>query len=321
MKPPMKKKLLWINICLILAVLLLCPAVVNKGSKDGLLLWFTVVLPALFPFMVFSGVMMKIGATQTIGRYLYPFFHRLLGLSENGCYAMAVGFLSGYPLGGKTAADLLRQNAVTPEEAQYILCFCNNASPMFLLEYIGVYCLGMGKPWLILAVVYGTAMLNAVLFLRKNTKDRYQIRQNVVKCSYEKEKRPAVMNALDQAILDSFVTVTKVGGYIILFSILAEFVEQIVPCHAFAKMIGLGVIEITTGGEYLKAYPMIPELKWIFACGFAAFGGFSSVAQTYSVLQGTELSVAGYLRAKLTHVFLAVLTAVFLVLVRNYFEM
>ena len=62
---------------------------------------------------------------------------------------------------------------------------------------------------------------------------------------------------------------------------------------------------------------MIPDLKWIFACGFAAFGGFSSVAQTYSVLQGTELSVAGYLRAKLTHVFLAVLTAVFLVLVRN----
>ena len=117
MKPPVKKKLLWINICLVLAVLLLCPAVVNKGSGDGLLLWFTVVLPALFPFMVFSGVMMKIGATQTIGHYLYPVFHRLLGLSENGCYAMAVGFLSGYPLGGKTAADLLRQNAVTPEEA------------------------------------------------------------------------------------------------------------------------------------------------------------------------------------------------------------
>ena len=121
MKPPVKKKLLWINICLVLAVLLLCPAVVNKGSGDGLLLWFTVVLPALFPFMVFSGVMMKIGATQTIGHYLYPVFHRLLGLSENGCYAMAVGFLSGYPLGGKTAADLLRQNAVTPAEAQYIL--------------------------------------------------------------------------------------------------------------------------------------------------------------------------------------------------------
>ena len=76
MKHPMKQKLLWLSICLILAVLLLCPAVVNKGSRDGLLLWFTVVLPALFPFMVFSGVMMKIGATQTIGHCLYPVFLR-----------------------------------------------------------------------------------------------------------------------------------------------------------------------------------------------------------------------------------------------------
>ena len=139
MKPPVKKKLLWINICLVLAVLLLCPTVVNKGSGDGLLLWFTVVLPALFPFMVFSGVMMKIGATQTIGHYLYPVFHRLLGLSENGCYAMAVGFLSGYPLGGKTAADLLRQNAVTPAEAQYILCFLQQCqSYVFAGIYRGI---------------------------------------------------------------------------------------------------------------------------------------------------------------------------------------
>lgn len=315
----MKKRLLWINISLVLAVLLFCPAVVNKGSKDGLLLWFTVVLPALFPFMVFSGVMMKIGATQTMGRYLYPVFHRLLGLSPNGCYAMAVGFLSGYPLGGKTAADLLRQKALSQQEAQYILCFCNNASPMFLLEYIGVYCLGQKEPWWILVVVYGTAVLNAVVFLRKKGRDSYQTGQSVVEYYNKSEKKPAVMNALDQAILDSFVTVAKVGGYIILFSILAEFVEKIVPCHAFAKMMGLGIIEITTGGEYLKAYPMAEELKWIFACGFSAFGGFSSVAQTYSVLQGTDLSIAGYLKAKLTHVFLAVCAAVILLLIRNDF--
>ena len=123
----MKKKLIWISICLVPAVLLFCPAVVNQGSKDGLLLWFTVVLPALFPFMVFSGTMMKTGAAGGIGHLLYPFLHRLLGLSENGCYAMAVGFLSGYPLGAKTAADLLLDEKISYEEAQYVTGFCNNA--------------------------------------------------------------------------------------------------------------------------------------------------------------------------------------------------
>lgn len=163
----MKKKLIWISICLVSAVLLFCPAVVNQGSKDGLLLWFTVVLPALFPFMVFSRTMMKTGAAGGIGHLLYPFLHRLLGLSENGCYAMAVGFLSGYPLGAKTAADLLQDEKISYEEAQYVTGFCNNASPMFLLEYIGVYCMGLTKPWVVLVVVYGTAILNAFLFCGK----------------------------------------------------------------------------------------------------------------------------------------------------------
>ena len=230
----MKKKLIWISICLVPAVLLFCPAVVNQGSKDGLLLWFTVVLPALFPFMVFSGTMMKTGAAGEIGHLLYPFLHRLLGLSENGCYAMAVGFLSGYPLGAKTAADLLLDEKISYEEAQYVTGFCNNASPMFLLEYIGVYCMGLTKPWVVLVVVYGTAVLNAFLFLRKKVSSGYQNRQNVVKYCYQ-EDRVSVMDALDQSILNSFVTVTKVGGYIILFSILAEFVEKIVPCHAESR--------------------------------------------------------------------------------------
>lgn len=243
--------------------------------------------------------------------------HRLLGLSENGCYAMAVGFLSGYPLGAKTAADLLLDEKISYEEAQYVTGFCNNASPMFLLEYIGVYCMGLTKPWVVLVVVYGTAVLNAFLFLRKKVSSGYQNRQNVVKYCYQ-EDRVSVMDALDQSILNSFVTVTKVGGYIILFSILAEFVEKIVPCHEFAKLIGLGVIEITTGGEYLKAYPMAEPVKWIIACGIAAFGGLSSVAQTYSVLQGSGIKIDGYLKAKLLHTLLSVLAAAGVVLAGDW---
>ena len=128
----------------------------------------------------------------------------------------------------------------------------------------------------------------------------------------------SVIDALDQSILNSFVTVTKVGGYIILFSILAEFVEKIVPCHEFAKLIGLGVIEITTGGEYLKAYPMAEPVKWIIACGIAAFGGLSSVAQTYSVLQGSGIKIDGYLKAKLLHTLLSVLAAAGVVLAGDW---
>ena len=69
--------------------------------------------------------------------------------------------------GRRFRADLLLDEKISYEEAQYVTGFCNNASPMFLLEYIGVYCMGLTKPWVVLVVVYGTAILNAFLFCGK----------------------------------------------------------------------------------------------------------------------------------------------------------
>lgn len=303
----MRRKGILIGVLLVLAVLLFYPTVVNEGSKEGLMLWFTVVLPALLPFMVFSGVMMRMGVTSVIGRLIYPFAHRILKLTENGCYVLTVGWLSGYPLGAKTAAALYQSGDISRQEAQYLLVFCNNASPMFLLEYIGVYCLGLDEPLRLLVVVYLSAVINA--FLYKKCYGYYHETEYVVKYHRSPHKKCSIMTALDESILDSFVTVTKVGGYIILFAIMAQFVEKALPCHQSVKLLGLGIIEITTGGEYLKAYEALAWQKWILAAAFAAFGGFSSVAQTFSVLHETDLSMKNYLIAKVWHSLLAALIA------------
>lgn len=303
----MRRKGMLVGVLLVLAVLLFYPTIVNDGSKEGLMLWFTVVLPALLPFMVFSGVMMRMGVTGVIGRLIYPFAHRVLKLTENGCYVLTVGWLSGYPLGAKTAAALYQSGDISRQEAQYLLVFCNNASPMFLLEYIGVYCLGLEKPLYLLMVVYLSAIVNA--FFYKKCYGYYQETENVIKYHRPPNKKCSIMTALDESILDSFVTVTKVGGYIILFSIMAQFLEKALPCHQSIKLLGLGIIEITTGGEYLKSYEALAWQKWILAAAFAAFGGLSSVAQTFSVLHETDLSMKKYLIAKVWHSLLAALIA------------
>lgn len=303
----MRRKAILAGVLPALAAMLFYPAIVNDGSKEGLMLWFTVVLPALLPFMIFSGVMMRMGVTGVIGRLIYPLGHRILKLSENGCYVLAVGWLSGYPLGAGTAAALYRSGELSRQEAQYLLAFCNNASPMFLLEYMGVFCLGLHRPLAFLAVIYLSAVANA--FLYKNWYGCYQEQEYVVKYYRRPSESHSLMAALDESILDSFVTVTKVGGYIILFSILAQFVEKALPCPPAIKLFGLGLIEITTGGGELRAYDALPWQKWILAAAFAAFGGLSSVAQTSSVLQGTDLSMRRYLTAKLWHSVLAILIA------------
>jgi sporulation integral membrane protein YlbJ len=299
----MKRKGIIAGVLMVLVMLLFCPTIVNDGSREGLLLWFNVVLPALLPFMIFSGIMMRLGVTSVVGRLIYPFVHGLLKLSENGCYAFVIGWLSGYPLGAKTVADLYEAGDISKGEAQYLLVFCNNASPMFMLEYMGVYCLGIKQPWMLPGVVCFSALLNAVLHKKRYFKEIDTAKHNSI--GSRGKKRYSLMEALDESILDSFVTVTRVGGYIILFSIMAHFMEQASFFHGGIKLAGLGLIEIATGGEYLKSCVIPAWQKWILGCVFTAFGGLSSVAQTFGVIRKTDLSQREYITAKILHSLLA----------------
>lgn len=277
------------------ALFLVFPNNVFHGAKMGLLLWFQTVLPALLPFMVFSDFMMKENITGYISNMVYPFFSKVFSISRKGSYAAVMGLLSGYPLGAKTTADLYRRKEISKREAQYLLTFCNNASPMFLLEYMGIGCMGAKNPLAVLGIIYLSALGSAVLSgLRPKRKDFSQ-----KECSLcEKEKKLGVIQALDESILDSFITITKVGGYIILFSILAKIVEDVFPSVWEIKKVSVGILEITTGGQMMKNASMNREVRNILLLGLSAFGGLSSVAQTASVLNGTDLSVGKYMMAK-----------------------
>lgn len=299
----MKRKIMILLLFAGMMTLLIFPVTVSNGARNGLMLWFTVVFPALLPFMVLSGVIVRMQITSTIGRILYPLFHRLFRVSENGCYAAVVGLISGYPLGAKTAADLCRDRRITRSEGQYLVSFCNNASPMFLLEYMAVYCMGMKRPYLLLIIVYLSGWINALLFQKLFR--CYQLEDSVVKYTKASKKANTWMEALDESILDAFVTLAKVGGYIILFSIMAQLTEDLLPLPVICKAVGLGAIEITTGGDYLRNGIASPFLLWVLGAAVSAFGGFSSIAQTSGVLQGSGISVRHYILAKAGHALIA----------------
>lgn len=288
---------------LLLGLFLIFPDPVSQGAKSGLTLWFSVVFPALLPFMVISGTIVRMGIASSIGRILYPLLHKCLHVSENGCYPVVIGLLSGYPLGAKTIADLCISGGITQEEGQYLLTFCNNASPMFMLEYMGAYCMGLPRPELLLLIVYLSAFLNA--FLHQKRLGCYQKDNCVVKYTRQEKKEDFFMNALDESILDSFVTLAKVGGYIILFSILAGLGGEMLPLSPLTKTAGLGIIELTTGGEYIRNLLNNSLQIWILGAAVCAFGGLSSIAQTSSVLQGSGLSLKKYFLAKLCQTLIA----------------
>lgn len=296
----MNRKKLAIIVGSIIVLFVLFPAMISEGAKRGLSLWFHTVLPALLPFMILSDFMMKQNISGIVSRVFYPLLAKCFGVSKAGCYPVVIGFLSGYPVGAKTITQLYREKMISKGEAQYLLSFCNNASPMFIMEFIGVRCMGMKHPFFLLLLIYVSAWINSFFSGRNRFYEENFDRSGMV-C----QRRLSVMEALDESILDGFTTIAKIGGYIMLFSILAQFVSDILPFPAIIKYIGIGILEITTGGTVISGMQTEKWIKDGILVSLCAFGGLSSVAQTVSVTAGTDLEMGTYLAAKLRQAIIA----------------
>ena len=134
-------------------LILLCPKEAFDGARSGLFLWFETLLPTLFPFMVLTNLLLHTQALSYITQVLKPILCPIFKVSETGSFAILCGFLCGYPMGAKVIASLCREQRISRSEGQYLLSFCNNTSPMFLLNYVILSALHLpGKTRVILLI-------------------------------------------------------------------------------------------------------------------------------------------------------------------------
>ena len=91
-----------------LAILLLRQAeTAAQAARDGVQLCLTSVIPALFPFFAVSSLLVALGAAEAAGRALAHPFGRLFCCGGAGCAALLLGLVGGYPVGARTAAELV----------------------------------------------------------------------------------------------------------------------------------------------------------------------------------------------------------------------
>lgn len=283
------------SILCFLCCLLLFPSSALSGAKNGLLLWFHQVLPSLLPFLILSTLLLSTGLSDSIAKRLAPVLSPVFRCSPSGCYAIVIGLLAGLPVGAKTIASLVESGRISKKEGQYLLPLCNNPSPLFLLGFISVSILQQPDlRYSVLLIVTLSSIIAAMLMRPRSTSDP-NMRPTDTTSSQKKFTFSFLL--LDTAIEQAFSVLTRVGGYIILFSVLAELLAKL-PLPAFSLACCGALLEITTGSASFAALPLSPNLLISLVTGFVTFGGLSTAAQTKSVLAGTKFPFAHYLLTK-----------------------
>ena len=301
--------------------MLLFPYATYKGARSGLMLWFINVLPTLLPFIIVSNLMIRLNIAGKISTILYPVLGKLFRVSPDGCYPILIGFLSGLPMGAKSVADLTIEGKINCKEAHFLLGVCNNASPIFIMSYIAMNQLKMPNMRLpLFVIIYGSSILSAIIYRkylnhynkRKQTHSPLSI--SSITSINEYQSTRFSFDILDKSIMNGFEVVTKIGGYIILFSILAQMINEIGPSLSFYKAITMGVLEITTGIDQICKIRLDSNIKIVLVSLIASFGGLSGLAQTKSVLGESRLSIKTYIHVKMLSAIIAMLLSLLYVL-------
>ena len=92
-------------------IILAFPAQCLSLALNGLNLWFERMIPTLFPFMVLSGIIIRMNLTDSFVKILNPILGRLFHLRRACIYGMVIGFLCGFPMGAHVTAQLYEKNS------------------------------------------------------------------------------------------------------------------------------------------------------------------------------------------------------------------
>lgn len=283
----MKKKLIFFCLIIFTAYILCCPKDAVTAAANGLVLWYEKVLPTLLPFAILSNIFIHSGYLQYLTKFASPIIQWLFPVSRNGAFVILSGFLFGFPMGSRNCAELLKTGQISKTEADVLFIITNNISPVFISSYILYQQLNMPSLTLLSYVILFLPPLAIGTFLLSKKK--------AVDFSEKKAASESKINfkIIDAAIMNGFETLARLGGYIMLFSIIASMLQKL-PLPANLKLILTGITEITNGIHLLKSTTLPSAIRYILAMGFTAFGGLSGIAQTSSMIKDTGLSLKSY---------------------------
>lgn len=263
---------------------------------NGLNLWFQKMIPALFPFMVLSGSMVRLQLTEGFASLFHPFISPLYRVRKNVTYAMFMGFLCGFPMGAKVTCDLLERNMITRKEAEFLLSFCNNIGPVYFLSFVlPLLRRKILLPYLI--GMYAIPLLYGLIMRHTRYCDLDRVDFN---SSYgnpmENKNKLSILDQIDEAITASLQSILNLGGYMIFFNLLnliPEAIAGLSPRFRALAVLLAPLLEITGGLSVLG--DRLPFVSLILL----PFGGMSCIAQTQSIIRRTGLSITCYIQHKL----------------------
>ncbi len=275
--------------------MLINPSLCIQAAGEGLRLWYSQVLPALFPSMILTSLIIR----SSLITCLLSKIHILRRLPTAHILPLLSGILCGYPIGAKTCRDLYASGALTQNDIKRMNCFVHTPSPMFMLGYVSTICLPSVNPAKLLLSVY--LPIPALIFLsyRLLPADPAPSRQNF------SSKLTFSMDLFDDVYNKSVQILIKIAGYLMLFTIINRLLLHLFPQASLFLIPLSGILEMTYGIRFTSDQSLPFLIRETLTAFFLGFGGFSTMLQVRDALPKDMFYPKSYLSFRILHGILA----------------
>lgn len=268
---------------------------ISRYVKRGLSLCYSTIIPAVFPFMILSDLMLSLMHFEKIN-FFRKVFTKLFKINGYAMTAFICGLICGFPVAVKVSNELYMQGKITKNECERLIGFSNNASPAFVISGIGYGLRGSLKDGLILYFVSViSSVIIGVIFSMKEEASEGKAFENNFNFSLTDSVRNASYNTLN------------ICGFITLFSVILGLLRIFIKNDLLFLFIS-PLLEIGNASKLISTYPHITAEVSLSLTAFAVtFSGFSVHFQSKSILNKSGISMKKYYIQKLLSGILAAL--------------
>ena len=273
------------------------------------------VMPALFPFILFTNILILSGISKSITKYFKKY--------GNLIYVSIIGFFCGYPMGAKATYSLYSEGKITKKQATFLMSFANNCNPIFILSTIGICILDNIYIGLILLISHYLAAIIICIF---NFTHNDIIHENIENSNIFPKKEgknlhKSSFEILDMSIKSTFITLGNILAFIIIFNLWFSIIEIILIKLNVSKDIIYslsGLFEITNGTRliYLNTNFNFPFTISLISF-MLSFSGFSIIFQVYSCIYKAKIKLWYIVKNKLVQGIISSVITYFLMSFNN----
>lgn len=309
-------------VLIIVTLIIINPTIAIDSAREGLELWFNILVPSLLPFLILSELLISLKFVDFFGRLLEPIMKPLFKISGQGAFPLMMSLMSGYPVGIKLASRLREKNIISKEDASRLICFVSTSGPLFILGAVLIGMLNSPKlgPLIIYPHYLGSLTLGIIFSKVKLDKTQDSSSKNKGKVKFIEENNNSTIKKsigllISNSVKNSIDSILMIGGFVIIYSVIIEllflskgFNSLIMSSSKYLnispdliKATIAGIIELTTGCKRIAASNISIIGKILFCNFIIGWSGLSVHSQALSFISLTDLNSYLYLFSKFLH--------------------